>query len=445
MNRALSKERWHMPDFKEVGKSLLYFGFCFPLFYQLSGQFFHTASCGFDPKGGILQTPLPIALPICFIGIVLTYRFENRHFGMGLVFTVFMALLFSIAVLSEGGNKAGLDKFLLLIQFIVPLFGFILGKLYRPPSSSFLSIEAIALYVLLFIIPLQLVRTFSQETCLLVSDMHVFSLYQHIQYLPLIFLSLYFLAVGSLYKSYFFQAVCLMLAPLMGVFAVSSLQVSSLVFLLAGSVFFLFLLKTDWRYKFLLLLLVWIGVLVMLPNRMENYAGKFNSIAVEKTQNTGGGNKVADASPAAVTSAAVPRLIAERLGYWRYYIEGITSGPRAFFLGHLSPPDREAFPSAYNYYLDLVYNFGALALIPFIYLISLTLYKTARLAITRQFPRQLIFPAFIIFYYLFVENIFKVPFRQPYPGLIIFFLWGIYMERIEGVSSHSHFEKETDL
>ena len=426
-----------LPLLKQTGKILLYFAFCFPLFFQLSGQFFTSSECVFDPKGSLLLTPLPIALPLCFFGIVVTYRFENRHFGMGFVFAVFMALLFSHLILSEGENHANLDKFLLLIQFIVPLFAFILGRLYREPEAHYFRIEAILIYVLLLVIPLQLFSTFTQNRCQVVSDLQIFSLYQHIQYLPLIFISFYFLAISRLHMIPVFRNIFLILAPLIGIYSTITLQVSSIIFLFLSSLLFLILNKREWRFNLLTLVLIWAGVMFGLPQSVNTFVDKFSPRTILQTENLDKGNMNLETSPSISADLAVPRLIAERLIIWDYYMKGILSGPRAFLFGHISPPDRDDFPSAHNYYLDLLYNFGFFALIPFLYLISITLFKSIRLIIAGHLPKALVFPAFFIAYYLFVENLVKVPFRQPYSGMILFFFWGIYMEKLAELYKNS--------
>src|SRR5690606_31023936 len=68
-----------------------------------------------------------------------------------------------------------------------------------------------------------------------------------------------------------------------------------------------------------------------------------------------------------------PAGVTDRLRHWTFYAEGITSSPKAFLLGHANPPDREVHPSAHNYWLDALYNFGFVAMAPLLGLLLWTL------------------------------------------------------------------------
>jgi len=120
----------------------------------------------------------------------------------------------------------------------------------------------------------------------------------------------------------------------------------------------------------------------------------------------------------------------ELVGYWRQYWNGITESPRSLLLGHIERPDRETAPSAHNYYLDLVYNFGILALLPWLFLF----FSSAKLALSalrsRSVTLDLIWLLGVVAFFALVDNSLKVGFRQPYPGILMFFLWGVLLTRL---------------
>jgi hypothetical protein len=86
--------------------------------------------------------------------------------------------------------------------------------------------------------------------------------------------------------------------------------------------------------------------------------------------------------------------------------------------------------SAHNFYIDLTYNFGILALIPLLVLIlyTATLLWRQRDAVISS-PDLLALAAAAAFLVL-VESNLKVSLRQPYPGIAIYFLWGLLLARL---------------
>ena len=127
--------------------------------------------------------------------------------------------------------------------------------------------------------------------------------------------------------------------------------------------------------------------------------------------------------------------LAKRLHYWEYYAKSIVSGSRVFIFGHAERLDRLQFPSAHNYYLDFVYNFGSLAVLPLVGVLGYTLvmvfrYKEAILA-----SPSFLGLTIVVLFLLLVDNSLKVGLRQPYPGIITFFLWGLLLARIESLQT----------
>ncbi len=58
---------------------------------------------------------------------------------------------------------------------------------------------------------------------------------------------------------------------------------------------------------------------------------------------------------------------------WRYFLDKVTFSYETLFLGNLTPLDRALHPSAYNYWLDVLYSFGLLPLIPVVILFFYTI------------------------------------------------------------------------
>ncbi len=121
-----------------------------------------------------------------------------------------------------------------------------------------------------------------------------------------------------------------------------------------------------------------------------------------------------------------------RIDRWQFYGRGIVESPNSFLLGHATPPDRALHPSAHNYWLDALYNFGLLAVLPLIVLAIWTGYAVWRRRYDVMATPMLLGAAMAVAYLLLVENMITVGMRQPYPGIITFFIWGLLIARLRG-------------
>ena len=125
--------------------------------------------------------------------------------------------------------------------------------------------------------------------------------------------------------------------------------------------------------------------------------------------------------------------VQSRVDSWLYYINGILSDPFTFLLGHFVPPDRKLWPSAHNYYLDFMYNFGfiaALVLMGFVIFTGIQLYKNRDHIVKAP---SLLGLTVVVLFLLVPDSLVKVGMRQLYPGIITFFLWGLLLARIKSL------------
>src|SRR5688572_16147007 len=154
---------------------------------------------------------------------------------------------------------------------------------------------------------------------------------------------------------------------------------------------------------------------------------------------TKGSAASAAGAPAAAPPAAsevppkLPNLV-ERLGDWKLFGKGVIESPQAFFFGHDRPIPREVRTSAHNFYIDLAYNFGIVALIPLFALMAYT--GTLLWGHRRRLLRDdaLFMHAAVVVFLLVLECNLKVTLRQPYPGIAIYFLWGYLLARLQGLT-----------
>ena len=116
---------------------------------------------------------------------------------------------------------------------------------------------------------------------------------------------------------------------------------------------------------------------------------------------------------------------------WKYCVDELSKDPVLLLFGHGRPLEREVMPSAHNYYLDLTYNFGLLATIPLLSLIGYTIWVLCRNWEEVLHSRSTLGFAFVVAILLLCENNLKVSMRMPYSGIVICFLWGILLSRLD--------------
>jgi hypothetical protein len=141
----------------------------------------------------------------------------------------------------------------------------------------------------------------------------------------------------------------------------------------------------------------------------------------------------------------LPGLVSARFDYWQYYAVEVVESPRVFLLGHKNPPYRNIYPSAYNYWLDVIYNFGTVALLPMIFLLLWTLRTLWRRRAYVLADPMLLGTSMVAVYLLLGENMIKTGMRQPYSGIITFFVWGLLIARLGIVSTDKTVADKTVL
>jgi hypothetical protein len=320
----------------------------------------------------------------------------------------------SSALLNQGEVGQQQAKLILAIQLVLPMFALVLGQMYEDEKGSSLVCAKIFLWVLALVVPVQLVATWLRGHPLLSPYLYAFSVYQHLQYVPAIFVAAYLFALYSLWQVPAYRLVLAVLAVPMGLYAAASLSVLALGALSAGVLGFAFRERTagrrDWR-TWMLLAMVVLSAAAYRPIVMA-------------------GGQFTDGTSLLGLEITAPVNVLERLYYWNFYARGVLSDLQSGVLGHVTPPDRRLYPSAHNYYLDFAYNFGLIALFPMLGLIGLTLVKAHRHRRTILRSPDLLGLTVIVLFLVLVDNSLKVGMRQPYPGIFTFFLWGMLLNRL---------------
>ena len=452
-----------------------------PIYFQLTGSVFNDSSIIFDSQGILTILPIPISLIGCLLGIVLIGSYGRANFALNTVFFTFMLMILATILITHNRLDLSKDKLIWLVQFILPFFGFVLGQIFEPkgPDSSDI-MEKGFLWVLVIIIPLQLFVTWFEGSIYLYPKLFFFSIYQHLQYVPVVFVASFLLAFFKLWDLRKYKKILLLMSPLMGVYAAASMSFLAIILLLTGlSVFSLFKWRV-FREKGSLLGLVMCAVMIY-GYTSYGYLFTFSSGPFQKHINsiiyTNGWSqnpevihkdkgmtfaeksealmqKVIDKKPAhseilevqqemvdlntpskdggffSSKFFRVPNNIQERFGYWSFYTNKITETKMGLLFGHPERPNRIKFPGAHNYYLDLIYNFGFLSLLPLLVAICVTMkmiYMNKCEIVKSQYLWGI---SGVVVFLLLFDGFSKVSMRQPYSGIFVFFIWGILVSRL---------------
>jgi len=382
-----------------------------PLFAQLSRGLYHSAEPLTDSGGHLLTVPLPLTLGVAVAGILVLGRFRRAQAGLSLLFVLFLAMLLATVVTTHGQLAAERGKLILLLQFLVPVLGLALGQMmgaasWRPIAAGFL----VCLWVF---VPWQLAATWMHGQLLLSHDLGPASIYQHRQYVPMMFVAAYLTALFSLREPSAWRAMALALAPLILIYAVASTSLLALGGLIAGGLLYLKLVPADdlARRGFAMLGLLGAGYFALAIQSPE-FAAKF----VYQDPGRGG---------------ILPDSFQARLGVWGEYFGSIAGDATTIAFGHARPPERWVSTGAHNYYLDFVYHFGVFALLPLLYLMWHTAQRLWRGRARLRRSPELLALAAILAFLLLADNGWKVALRQPYSGAVSFFLWGMLLARLE--------------
>lgn len=403
------------------------FGIAFPLFFLLQGHIFHTGPDDplLDSGGSVMSVPLPISLIASFAGLLAVARYRSAVVSMGVIFFLFVGMVLTTVIATSGTIGYESRKLLLLFQFLVPTFALALGEMIGDKRDAMPSIAWALLLAVAIVVPLQIVRSIGYGYNELRHDLWFFSIYQHRQFVPVVLVAAYVLAAFALWDSARARLVCVLLAPVVGYYAAASYSTLALGLEASGLVLLLGVRHRDRTAYALAGLALCANAAYMYWNKeAPPLRDKYSVVAeAKKPQN----------EPAAADrfTNPLPRNVARRMQDWTLYGGGIVESPGTVLFGHREALDRSVSTSAHNYYLDFLYNFGVVALLPFVWLVAHTikLLWRARRRLASEPP--LLGLALVVMFAVFLDNNFKVSFRQPYPGIFFFFAWGLLIARLQ--------------
>lgn len=394
-------------------------GILFPLFFQLDGGIYNDVYPIIDSKGMLTRLPLPISILTCFAAaILLIGNFHKVRPAVGMVLGTIAVGLISLWLGSDGVT-APQRKLIMIAQVVLPLAGLLLGQLVDDTDKV---IAKAFLIVISIVVPLQLLATWWQGGMMLTHYLYLFSIYSHFQYVSLVFVGAYAYSLVSLWDEKKRWLVLLMAPMLLYVTAsLSFLTIGAyLLVLFAFGFTKLAIYRRNLRVVAVVAVLVAVTLLgcLLYLAKMEGqrtfvegedglFRSKFNSLVQGK----------------------MPLNVLERFHDWKLFGSGILESKKTLLLGHPQPMPREIKSSPHNWYVDMVYSFGLIALLPIAALMFYTAYSLW--GQRKTLAPETWWLAAIVFYMVVIDSNLKVTLRQPYPGIFTYFMWGMLLSRLQ--------------
>jgi hypothetical protein len=400
-----------------------------PIFFQLEGGLFRDPSLAFDTQAQLLRLPIPVSFLVLFTGIIVLGNYTVARRGLAVIFFSMLLFLASVFYLAGGHAAREGGKLVLLAQFLFPMFGLVLGEMFG--AFTFGAIfERVALWVLLLVLPAQLVASWLSGSATAVPLVFVFSIYQYLEYFPAIAVALAVMAGIALWgRSPVTHPLIGILFPLVAIHAAASMSINAVIGGVTGMLVFVAFYwrdtKSRWQAAGIVAVAILVGALYAGLVAKVPIAGSDRAATTTETR-----AQIPD-SPSfksgwSVSASSTARMTEQ----WRFFASGIVSSPRAFLFGHASRPDRDTHPSAHNYWLDMAYNFGVLAILPLLGLLLVSARSLWGLGTKAWSDPLLIGAAFASVYLILFEGLVNVGMRQPYAGIITFFVFGLLITRI---------------
>lgn len=377
-----------------------------PVFFQLKGGIFNSKDIVFSSDGVLSQLPLPLSIFSCYLGVAFWGGYSHVRRSLLAFFFLYLGMLLS--TLFAGSVSS--ERLILLIQYLLPVAALVMGEQFGRQSGAIPVLSRAAAWVLWLVVPVQIFSSWQLGYGYLSPNLYLFSIYQHLQYVPVLFVGLYWFVVFEQSAKRTPWSLWL-LGFLMAIYTVKSQSLAAMLFM--GAAGFGYVLKNFGfgmrkilGFVSVLALGGWFGFMDMVDR--PPFVQKFSSDS----------------------QAVLPVNVLQRGEYWAFYSERIFDDGVAFFLGHAETVDRERYPSAHNYYLDLLYNFGLVGLLPLLGLIFYTLLKIASVLSVMWRRPALLGLVGVVAFWVFFDNSIKVGLRQPYSGILVFFFWGVLLAQI---------------
>ncbi len=423
MNRSF------LPNHYDLVAGTVALGILLPVFFQIRGGIFRDPSTVLSSGGLISAVPIPLSVAVCFLGIALIGGCRNTWPALPVVCTsIGLMILSSIIMIGDAWWTP--KRFLIMVQFMIPMLALVLGQLYEKIDLKGRVLPRVFFGVLCVIVPVQLFCSWLQNHPQLSPYLYVFSIYQHLQYVPVVLSGASLIALFALGRDMKLRKWMFLFLPVMTLYVVASNAIVAMVLFGLGTVSYALLYGHLKKGAFIKVGAVGVVAMFLVLGYLHHYWDtSLMQLKFQVTQNNGEGR------------VTMPGL-QNRLPYWKFYGIAWTKDTRSFLMGTAQVPDRNRYSSAHNYYLDFLYYFGLIAFVPLLVLFGGTVYGVCRERRKIRALPELSGIAIVVLFLLVIDNMLKVGLRQPYPGIFTFFLWGILLSKLWGFSRERALSKD---
>ncbi len=377
----------------------------FPVFFLLNGHIFRGQLTEYANVERILNLPIPLAVIAVFLGVAMIANYAViKRSMLCLLSTIFLAILI-VALRAGDSQSSHVNLNIVWPQIVLPMMGLLLGEMYVT-EKAWKTVAQVATAVVLTVLSMQHVAAWLQGDHLAGPSIFLFDIYQYFIYFPSITVSLTIFALFALWHTGERTRIalsCLLILVVIQVVAVASLTGAAVLTIGVSLLAAYHWQDRQLRRPLLGAVLVSLGVSVI-------YA-----LALGATHSW----TILHASQDV------------RNEQWQFFANAIIEAPQILLIGSDVPLDRDLHPSAYNYWLDVIYRLGVLPLIPLLTLLVLIARNVwQQRLIILKFP-LCIGTTFIVFNLFIIESMFGAGLRQPYSGLISFFILGLLIAQLK--------------
>lgn len=388
-----------------------------PIFFQLHSGIFRDKALFFDANLEIMKLPIPFSMVASFFILIGVGAFDRARASLIFIFFAFILMIVVTLTSTPPNSIQQQSKFILLGQFMLPMFAIVAGQVFEGKHSiNQYILEKSFFYILMLMVPSQIISSWLQGYWLLVPSVYVFSVYQHLHYVPVMFVAAYLFIFNYLWLNS--KRALLVLTVLMSIYVVMT---ASLFVILA----------------------YFLGLLLSCVYVIRCYGDKNIATYCIVAFFTGWGywshveSSLINVLPIAQQFEYPPSLadkffvaLQQKTAVLAYYLELVSSNPKTFLIGRSGLLEPNSMGGVHNYYLNFIYNYGLLSIFPLLVLMGYTMYVVYanRSAVLEN--AELFFPCMVLLFLLGVENSFYMGLRQPYSAILTFFLWGIVLSRL---------------
>jgi hypothetical protein len=125
------------------------------------------------------------------VGLAVLLRIRAARLAAAFLFAFFVGMLPSVLLAETTDSLQQLGKMILLMQFILPVFALTLGQSYVMPARMEFRYDVVLFSVALAVMAVEVIASWLQGSRILVPYLFLFSIYQHLQYVPVLMLVLF--------------------------------------------------------------------------------------------------------------------------------------------------------------------------------------------------------------------------------------------------------------